>query len=376
MAVVGLTWVLATLLGALPFYFGKVAVGTHVQTTSRTKPPLLYRGGMHPWIVSPSLTPEQIEFVNFVRTAGHEGRTLAEVRAWSLAQGFATNNAEKAAAGLVDVHPLWRDAIDVEADADGTVVLYRLAQRPMSLIDAMFESQSGFSTTGATVISNLEDPRLVPHCLLFWRSSTHFLGGLGIIVLFVAILGHGSAGKALMRAELPGPTQDSSQTRVQHAAWAFAATYVALNLVLTIILRLFDLSWFDATCHAFGTMATGGFSTYNDSLGHFESTAIEMIVVVFMIIAGSNFTLLVLCAPQSSAPAAARCRMANLHGATLHCDRADRSLRPGTRRFWCGARGPPRWRPGVGHLAGFRSRRTRWTVSGRVYHDHNRLRYL
>ena len=74
----------------------------------------------------------------------------------------------------------------------------------MSICDALFESQSGFSTTGATVITNLEDPSLVPHCILFWRSSTHFLGGLGIIVLFVAVLGHGSAGRGRRKRSRPG----------------------------------------------------------------------------------------------------------------------------------------------------------------------------
>ena len=81
---------------------------------------------------------------------------------------------------------------------------FRAPDVRMSLVDSMFESQSGFSTTGATVLSELEDPKMVPRCILFWRSSTHYLGGLGIIVLFVAILGQGSAGKALMRAEMPG----------------------------------------------------------------------------------------------------------------------------------------------------------------------------
>ena len=169
----------------------------------------------------------------------------------------------------------------------------------MNIADALFESQSGFSTTGATVITNLEDPELVPRCILFWRSSTHFLGGLGIIVLFVAILGQGSAGKALMRAEMPGPTQDSAQARMQHTSWVFAAIYCALNLVLTIILKAMGMRWFDAICHAFGTMATGGFSTYNKSLGHFAASGdyphalgIEMAVLVFMVLAGTNFTLL------------------------------------------------------------------------------------
>ena len=166
----------------------------------------------------------------------------------------------------------------------------------MTFADAMFESQSGFSTTGATVITDFEQ---VDACILFWRSSTHFLGGLGIIVLFVAILGHGSAGKALMRAEMPGPSKDGSTARMQHTAWRFAAMYVGLNVVLAIILVFCKLSLFDALCHAFGTMATGGFSTYNESLGYFAlhpeiyaAAWIEMVVLFFMLLAGTNFTLL------------------------------------------------------------------------------------
>ena len=164
----------------------------------------------------------------------------------------------------------------------------------LSVVDSLFESQSGFSTTGATVITDLENPSLVPHCILFWRSSTHFLGGLGIIVLFVVLLGQGSAGKALMRAEMPGPTKEGSTSRMQHTAWLFAAIYCALNVLLTIILKLFGLSLFDAFCHAFGTLATGGFSTYNASLGHFNSPLIDSTIIVFMVLAGTNFTLLYL----------------------------------------------------------------------------------
>jgi len=143
---------------------------------------------------------------------------------------------------------------------------------PMTPVDAMFEAQSGFSTTGATVLTELEDPTVVPRCILFWRSSTHLLGGLGIIVLFVAILGQGSAGKALMRAEMPGPSQSTPQARMQHTAWVLFVIYACLNVVLTLFLLLEGLSLFDSLCHAFGTMATGGFSTYNASVGHFASS--------------------------------------------------------------------------------------------------------
>ncbi len=165
---------------------------------------------------------------------------------------------------------------------------------PITFIEAMFESQSGFSTSGATVLTDLESPELVPHCILFWRSWTHFLGGLGIVVLFVAILGQGSAGKAMMRAEMPGPTKEGAMPRMQHTALVFAAIYVGLNVLLTIIYLVEGMTFFDALCHAFGTMATGGFSTYNASLGHFDSPVIEYTTILFMVLAGTNFTLLYL----------------------------------------------------------------------------------
>ncbi|NOZ40269.1 MAG: TrkH family potassium uptake protein [Planctomycetes bacterium] len=164
----------------------------------------------------------------------------------------------------------------------------------MGIAECLFESQSGFSTTGATVLSNIENEAWVPRCLLFWRSSTHFLGGLGIIVLFVAVLGQGSAGKALMRAEMPGPSKEGSHERMQHTALIFAAIYCGLNLILTVALKLEGMNWFEAICHAFGTMATGGFSTLDKSLGGFNSKAIEYTVILFMILAGTNFTLMYL----------------------------------------------------------------------------------
>lgn len=173
----------------------------------------------------------------------------------------------------------------VAKQADGT---------PISFVDALFESQSGFSTTGATIFQDLETPELLPHCILFWRCSTHFLGGLGIVVLLVAILGQGAGGKAMMRAEITGPTKDSAYSRMQKTASVFASIYILLNLLLAIIYWASGMSLFDSLCHAFGTMATGGFSTYNASLGHFQSAWIEYITVVFMILAGTNFALLLL----------------------------------------------------------------------------------
>ena len=172
---------------------------------------------------------------------------------------------------------------------------------PMGVAESLFESQSGFSTSGATVLTQIENKEWVPRCILFWRSSTHFLGGLGIIVLFVAVLGHGSAGKALMRAEMPGPSKEGSQERMQHTAWVFAGIYVALNVILAVVLKLEGpttvrgtMTWFEAICHSFGAMATGGFSTMDTSLGGFESKAVEYTIILFMGLAGTNFTLLYL----------------------------------------------------------------------------------
>lgn len=168
----------------------------------------------------------------------------------------------------------------------------------MNVADALFEAQSGFSTAGSTVITDLEDRELVPRSILFWRASTQFLGGLGIIVLFVAVLGQGSAGKALMRAEMTGPTKEGTTTRMQHTAWVFAGIYTLLNGALAVLLLLQGVSLFDSLCHAFPTLATGGFSNYNDSIGHFSrmpgiyAPLIEITFIVFMILGGTNFALL------------------------------------------------------------------------------------
>lgn len=162
----------------------------------------------------------------------------------------------------------------------------------MTVVDALFESASGFSGTGATVLTNLEDPQLVPRAILFWRSETHFLGGLGIMVLFVAILGMGSAGKALMLAEMPGPSKETSHERTQRAAWVFAMIFIGMTLILTALLLLQGMDVFDSLCQSFGTIATGGFSTYNKSIEYFHSAGIEMTITLFMALSCVNFTLL------------------------------------------------------------------------------------
>eukprot|EP00913_Durusdinium_trenchii_P028410 g26638.t1 len=163
---------------------------------------------------------------------------------------------------------------------------------PMQIADAFFESVSGFTTTGASVLTELEDPKLVPRCVLFWRSFTHWLGGMGIIVLFVAILGQlGAGGKALVRREVPGPINESVRPRVRDTALLMWTLYVSISATLTGILMIEGMSIYDALCHCFGTMATGGFSTYNASIGEFQSITIEATVIIFMAAAGTNFSL-------------------------------------------------------------------------------------
>lgn len=158
--------------------------------------------------------------------------------------------------------------------------------------DALFESLSGFTTTGASVLTNVEDADMVPRCVLFWRSFTHWLGGMGIIVLFVAVLGQlGAGGKAMMRREVPGPIAEAVRPRVRETALMMWAIYVGFSVMETALLMLEGLSFYDALCHTFGTMATGGFSTFNTSVAHFRQPAVEITMVVFMVLAAANFGL-------------------------------------------------------------------------------------
>ena len=289
MAVVGLSWFMATFLGAVPFWLSGTQMGPTIRFGDvhawSVREALL---GVHNWRPMKALPDNQDAVVRAVLGAGSKGLSSEEI-----------NQVDPIGGALFEQlreQEEWKPFLLIPGDLGPAdrIQNYRVRYLSMSLVDAMFESQSGFSTTGSTVIADLEDPVVVPHCILFWRSITHFLGGLGIIVLFVVLLGQGSIGKALMLAEVPGPAQDSPMARMQHTAWSFAAMYLILNLILVLILRSFGLTWFDASCHAFGTMATGGFSTYNSSLGHFESAGIDFTIVLFMLLAGTNFTLLYL----------------------------------------------------------------------------------
>ncbi|MBN1436990.1 MAG: TrkH family potassium uptake protein [Sedimentisphaerales bacterium] len=153
----------------------------------------------------------------------------------------------------------------------------------------IFESVSGFSCTGSTVFASPED---LPRALLFWRSLTHWLGGMGIVVLFVAILGQtGPAAKFMFSAEVPGPLAESIHPRVKNAALLLWKFYLALSIAEVIALCLQGMNLFDSLCHTFGTMATGGFSTRNASIGYYHSLSIEITIIVFMILAATNFNL-------------------------------------------------------------------------------------
>lgn len=378
MAVVGLSWMLSTVLGALPFFFAGVQRTSSVRLNGVAEETQVFRfsGWWHHWYLERPLPAHLYEMVEIMNAKGAKGidalRLQRELARYDLMEIVVEEYDKAQRQGLTDeslkqnllkrlyrasdeqleldsiaqvldrvgirvedrknadvyralVTPLyntkhfeisdkefdvrtnalkklckrnerWGNAIifpnqeEAAADRDGN---FRIRWIKMGIADCLFESQSGFSTTGATVISDLEDPVLVPHCILFWRSSTHFLGGLGIIVLFVVLLGQGSAGKALMRAEMPGPTKEGSTARMQDTAWRFAAMYCGLNVVLVLLL-LPEMSLFDAICHAFGTLATGGFSTYNKSVGYFDSAYIDYVITAFMILAGTNFTLLYL----------------------------------------------------------------------------------
>lgn len=158
-----------------------------------------------------------------------------------------------------------------------------------SFIDAFFETVSGFTTTGASVIRDVE---ILPHGILFWRSMTHWIGGMGIIVLSLAILPLlGIGGMQLYVAEVAGPTKDKLHPRVQETAKRLWGIYVLITLAQTFLLLFGGMNLFDSLCHSFGTVATGGFSTKNASVAFYNSAYIDYVIIFFMFISGTNFTL-------------------------------------------------------------------------------------
>jgi trk system potassium uptake protein TrkH len=156
-------------------------------------------------------------------------------------------------------------------------------------VDFVFESISGFTTTGASVIRDVE---IIPKGILFWRSLTHWFGGMGIIVLGLAVLPFlGVGGMQLYKAEVPGPTPDKLKPRLKDTAMILWKVYVLFTVLEVVLLLLGGMDLFDSLCHTFGTMATGGFSTKNASIAYYGSTYIDVVITVFMVIGGINFSL-------------------------------------------------------------------------------------
>lgn len=158
-----------------------------------------------------------------------------------------------------------------------------------SFTDAAFESISGFTTTGASILTNIE---AAGKGVLFWRSLTHWLGGMGFIVLSIAILPFlGVGGMELYKAEAPSPTPDRLAPRIRDTASALWKVYLVLTVAEALLLLAGGMQGFDAVCHAMATMATGGFSTKNASIGAYDSAYIQWVVTLFMFLAGVNFSL-------------------------------------------------------------------------------------
>lgn len=167
---------------------------------------------------------------------------------------------------------------------------YLLSGSIPTISGAFFETMSGLSTTGATVLDNIEE---LPHGILFWRSMTQWIGGMGIIVLTIAILPLlGIGGMELFVAEAPGPTKDKIHPRIKETAKRLWVIYLFLTILETIILLFCGMDFFDAINHALTTNSTGGFSTKQDSIAAFNSPLIEAVIIFFMFVAGTNFTLL------------------------------------------------------------------------------------
>ena len=172
----------------------------------------------------------------------------------------------------------------------GAAPLYFADALSLSFTDAVFESMSGLTTTGATILTGLDD---LPKSILYYRQQLQWLGGMGIIVLAVAVLPMlGVGGMQLYRAETPGPVKDNKLTpRITETAKALWYVYAAFTVTCMLGYMAAGMGWFDALCHAFSTVAIGGFSTHDLSIGYFNSTAVDLVAIFFMFAAGINFSL-------------------------------------------------------------------------------------
>ena len=156
-----------------------------------------------------------------------------------------------------------------------------------SLTDAVFETASGFTTTGASILINVE---AMPNCLLLWRSFTHWIGGMGILVFMLAFVPSGADEMNILKAESPGPSVEKMVPKVKETAFTLYAIYTAMTLVLIIALVIAGMPIFDSICHAFGTAGTGGFGVHGDSIGGYSS-ACQNIITIGMVMFGANFNV-------------------------------------------------------------------------------------
>lgn len=174
----------------------------------------------------------------------------------------------------------------------GAVPLCISGQIP-SYVDAVFESISGFTTTGSTILRDIE---ALDKCMLFWRAFSHFLGGMGVIVFLLALIPRlaGNAGINLMKAESTGPDVDKSIPRLRTYALILYSIYCGLTLIEAVMLRVGGMYWFDAITTSFATAGTGGFASYNTSIGYFHSYYLQTVIAVFMMLFGVNFYVYIL----------------------------------------------------------------------------------
>ncbi len=176
----------------------------------------------------------------------------------------------------------------VIASAAGALPFYFSGAIP-SYTEAYFETMSGFTTTGASILTEIQS---LPKSILFWRSLTHWLGGMGFVVLTVAIIPLlGVGGVKMVSAESPGPTMDKISPKITYMAKMLWVIYIGLTILETVLLMFGGMDLFDSLTHTFGTLATGGFSPKNASVGYYNSTYIDIVITVFMVLAGLNFGL-------------------------------------------------------------------------------------
>jgi len=208
---------------------------------------------------------------------------LTAMTGFTLSKIPITKKKIKAKEGLAIVTLGW-----IFASLFGALPFYLSGSIP-SYVDAFFETVSGFTTTGATIIDDIE---VLPMGILFWRSFTHWIGGMGILVVAVAVLPiMGAGGFHVFKAESPGPIADKIAPRIKDTAKILYTTYIIITIAEFILLLFGGMSPFESAVHTFGTLGTGGFSTRNGSIGAFNNSYIFIVISIFMIMSGANFSL-------------------------------------------------------------------------------------